>query len=97
MRQPSLITYRGCLPSLAKAKIERRTTNSYCEFVRTWRSTLEVGFDITEVVAEYGILRSCIERLAEKNNLSLIQHAGRVVNSVFDKAWLKQLKRTLLT
>jgi len=50
--------------------------------VQRWK----VGFDITEVVAEYGILRSCIERLAEKNNLSLIHHAGRVVNHVFDKA-----------
>src|ERR1051325_725823 len=50
--------------------------------VQRWK----VGFDITEVVAEYGILRTCIEHLAEKNNLSLTHHAGSVVNSVFDKA-----------
>jgi two-component system, OmpR family, phosphate regulon sensor histidine kinase PhoR len=50
--------------------------------VQRWK----VGFDITEVVAEYGILRGCLDRLAEKNSLSLTNHAGRVVNSVFDKA-----------
>jgi len=50
--------------------------------VQRWKA----GFDISEVVAEYGILRSCLERLAEKNSLSLTHHAGRVVNSVFDKA-----------
>ena len=50
--------------------------------VQRWK----VGFDITEVVAEYGILRRCIDRLAEKNGLSLTNHAGRVVNGVFDEA-----------
>jgi len=50
--------------------------------VQRWK----VGFDITEVVAEYGILRACIDRLAEKHSLSLTNHSGRVVNSVFDKA-----------
>ena len=50
--------------------------------VQRWR----VGFDITEVVAEYGILRSCIDRLAEKHNLPLTHQANRVVNNVFDNA-----------
>lgn len=50
--------------------------------VQRWR----VGFDITEVVAEYGILRSCIDRLAEKHNLPLTHQANRIVNSVFDHA-----------
>jgi two-component system, OmpR family, phosphate regulon sensor histidine kinase PhoR len=50
--------------------------------VQRWR----VGFDITEVVAEYGILRTCLDRLAEKHNLPLTNHAGRIVNTVFDNA-----------
>ena len=33
--------------------------------VQRWK----VGFDITEVVAEYGILRTCIYRLAAQHNL----------------------------
>jgi two-component system, OmpR family, phosphate regulon sensor histidine kinase PhoR len=50
--------------------------------VQRWR----VGFDITEVVAEYGILRNCLDRLAEKHNLPLTHQASRIVNSVFDNA-----------
>jgi len=50
--------------------------------VQRWR----VGFDITEVVAEYGILRACLDRLAEKNNLPLTHQANRIVNTVFDNA-----------
>ncbi len=50
--------------------------------VQRWR----VGFDITEVVAEYGILRECIDRLAEKHNLPLTHQANRIVNNVFDNA-----------
>jgi two-component system, OmpR family, phosphate regulon sensor histidine kinase PhoR len=59
-----------------------RIASSSDHGVQRWK----VGFDITEVVAEYGILRNCIERLAEKNNVSLIHHTARVVNRVFDKA-----------
>jgi len=50
--------------------------------VQRWR----VGFDITEVVAEYGILRTCIYRLAEKHRLPLTTHTACIVNSVFDTA-----------
>ena len=50
--------------------------------VQRWR----VGFDITEVVAEYGILRTCLDRLAEKHNLPLTHQASRIVNTVFDNA-----------
>ena len=50
--------------------------------VQRWR----VGFDITEVVAEYGILRTCLDRLAEKHSLPLTNQAGRIVNTVFDNA-----------
>ncbi len=50
--------------------------------VQRWR----VGFDITEVVLEYGILRTCIDRLAEQHSLPLTNQAGRIVNTVFDNA-----------
>jgi signal transduction histidine kinase len=50
--------------------------------VQRWR----VGFDITEVVTEYGILRTCLDRLAEKHSLPLTTQAGRIVNTVFDNA-----------
>ena len=50
--------------------------------VQRWR----VGFDITEVVAEYGILRTCIYRLAEKHRLPLTSNSACIINSVFDNA-----------
>lgn len=56
--------------------------------VQRWR----VGFDITEVVAEYGILRTCIYRLAEKHNLPLTVHTACVVNTVFDNAVAQAIK-----
>ena len=56
--------------------------------VQRWR----VGFDITEVVAEYGILRTCLYRLAEKNNLPLTNQAARIVNTVFDNAVAQAIK-----
>src|SRR5687768_3022250 len=56
--------------------------------VQRWR----VGFDITEVVAEYGILRTCIYRLAEKHHLSLSTHTACIVNTVFDKAVAQAIK-----
>lgn len=46
----------------------------------------KAGFDITEVVAEYSILRSCLSRLAEQHQLPFTGHAGRVINAVFDNA-----------
>ncbi len=56
--------------------------------VQRWR----VGFDITEVVAEYGILRTCIYRLAAKHNIPLTTHVACVVNTVFDNAVAQAVK-----
>lgn len=56
--------------------------------VQRWR----VGFDITEVVAEYGILRTCIYRLAEKHQLPLTTSTACIVNSVFDRAVAQSIK-----
>jgi two-component system, OmpR family, phosphate regulon sensor histidine kinase PhoR len=44
------------------------------------------GFDILEVVAEYNILRECIQDLAESHDLSLQGKAFRILNRVFDEA-----------
>jgi two-component system, OmpR family, phosphate regulon sensor histidine kinase PhoR len=46
----------------------------------------QAGFDITEVVAEYNILRCCVQELAERDGLSLSGKAARIVNTVFDEA-----------
>jgi two-component system, OmpR family, phosphate regulon sensor histidine kinase PhoR len=56
--------------------------------VQRWR----VGFDITEVVEEYGILRTCIYRLAEKHHLPLTTQAACTVNTVFDNAVAQAIK-----
>ena len=56
--------------------------------VQRWR----VGFDITEIVAEYGILRTCIYRLAEKHRLPLTSNDAYVVNTVFDNAVAQAVK-----
>jgi two-component system, OmpR family, phosphate regulon sensor histidine kinase PhoR len=44
------------------------------------------GFDIVEVVAEYNILRGCIQNLAEENGLSLDGKAFHILNRVLDGA-----------
>jgi two-component system, OmpR family, phosphate regulon sensor histidine kinase PhoR len=44
------------------------------------------GFDIVEVVAEYNILRSCINDLAENHGLSLKGKAFHILNRVLDEA-----------
>ena len=56
--------------------------------VQRWR----VGFDITEVVTEYGILRTCIYRLAEKYHLPLATNVACIVNTVFDNAVAQAIK-----
>jgi two-component system phosphate regulon sensor histidine kinase PhoR len=56
--------------------------------VQRWR----VGFDITEVVAEYGILRTCLYRLAAKHGLPLTIQDACIVNTVFDQAVAQAIK-----
>ncbi len=46
----------------------------------------QAGFDVIEVVAEYNILRCCLQELAERNGLMLTGKAARIVNTVFDEA-----------
>lgn len=46
----------------------------------------EDGFDIEEVVAEYNILRDCVNDLAERQGLDVRGTARRLLNRVFDDA-----------
>lgn len=46
----------------------------------------EDGFDITEVVAEYNILRGCVHDLAIENHLSLEGKTFHILNRVLDEA-----------
>jgi signal transduction histidine kinase len=46
----------------------------------------EDGFDIVEVVAEYGILRACIHDLADSHRLHLQGRPVQVINRVLDSA-----------
>ena len=47
---------------------------------------LEDGFDITEVVSEYNILRGCVHDLALENGLSLEGRPFHVLNRLLDEA-----------
>lgn len=46
----------------------------------------EDGFDITEVVSEYNILRGCVHDLAQGNDLSLTGNPFHILNRVLDEA-----------
>jgi two-component system, OmpR family, phosphate regulon sensor histidine kinase PhoR len=46
----------------------------------------QVGFDVTEVVAEYNILRGCLQDAAERNGILLSGKALHIVDGVFDEA-----------
>jgi two-component system, OmpR family, phosphate regulon sensor histidine kinase PhoR len=59
----------------------------------------QAGFDVTEVVAEYNILRCSLQELAEGNGLMLFGKAARIVNTVFDEAVGRAVKafETMMT
>ncbi|MFN2570851.1 MAG: sensor histidine kinase [Gemmatimonadales bacterium] len=44
------------------------------------------GFDIVEVVAEYGMLQEVLLDLAEENGVEMSSDAGRIINRVFGRA-----------
>lgn len=52
----------------------------------------QVGFDVTEVVAEYNILRQCLHDAAERDGISVNGTALHILNSVFDDAIGKAVK-----
>jgi two-component system phosphate regulon sensor histidine kinase PhoR len=47
---------------------------------------LEAGFDIEEVVAEYGMMRACIHERAEERGISMQAAPVRILNRVLDDA-----------
>lgn len=50
------------------------------------KQRFELGFDAGEVVAEYGLLRSCIKTLGEGRGIALSGEPTRVVDKVIDGA-----------
>lgn len=59
----------------------------------------QAGFDVTEVVAEYNILRQCLQDEAENNGLILTGKPLLIVNNIFDDAIGKAVKafETMMT
>jgi signal transduction histidine kinase len=50
------------------------------------KQRFEVGFDVGEIVVEYGLLRVCIQELAEERGHAFCGDAVRVVGRVIDEA-----------
>jgi signal transduction histidine kinase len=59
----------------------------------------QAGFDVTEVVAEYNILRQCLQDAAERDGITLSGKTLHIINSVFDDAIGKAVKafETMMT
>jgi signal transduction histidine kinase len=59
----------------------------------------QAGFDITEVVAEYNILRACLQDVAERDGLTLGGTTLHIINRVFDEAVGRAVKafETMMT
>jgi two-component system phosphate regulon sensor histidine kinase PhoR len=59
----------------------------------------QAGFDVTEVVAEYNILRQCLQDAAERDGILLAGKTLQIMNAVFDDAIGKAVKafETMMT
>ena len=59
----------------------------------------QAGFDVTEVVAEYNILRQCLQDAAENNGLIMSGKPLLIVDNIFDDAIGKAVKafETMMT
>src|ERR1041385_4516120 len=59
----------------------------------------QAGFDVTEVVAEYNILRQCLQDAAESEGILLVGKPLHIVNNIFDDAIGKAVKafETMMT
>ena len=49
------------------------------------KQRFEVGFDVGEIVAEYGLLRACVQELAESRGLAFCGDSARVVGHRIDE------------
>jgi signal transduction histidine kinase len=80
-----------------KSEIETQETNAISaeHGLLRWQA----GFDVTEVVAEYNILRQCLQDEAEDNGLILSGKPLLIVNNIFDDAIGKAVKafETMMT
>src|SRR5690242_15724538 len=52
----------------------------------------QAGFDVTEVVAEYNILRQCLLEAAEREKITLSGEPLHITNNIFDDAIGKAVK-----
>jgi len=59
----------------------------------------QAGFDVTEVVSEYNILRQCVQDAAERESITLTGKTLHIINGVFDDAIGKAVKgfETMMT
>jgi two-component system, OmpR family, phosphate regulon sensor histidine kinase PhoR len=59
----------------------------------------QAGFDVTEVVAEYNILRQCLQDAAEQEGITLHGKPLHIINDIFDDAIGKAVKafETMMT
>jgi hypothetical protein len=89
MKYPKLLEHLGkeLIRHSEEADAEVRAVSAEHGLLR-WQA----GFDVTEVVAEYNILRCCLQELAERNGLMLFGKAARIVNTVFDEAVAARLR-----
>jgi two-component system phosphate regulon sensor histidine kinase PhoR len=85
------------LAAALKAKTEIQETNAISaeHGLLRWQA----GFDVTEVVAEYNILRQCLQDAAESGSIVLTGKPLLIVNNIFDDAIGKAVKafETMMT
>ena len=77
------------------------TASTETETISTEHGLLrwQAGFDITEVVAEYNILRACLQEAADRDGLKLGVVTLHIINRVFDEAVGRAVKafETMMT
>jgi signal transduction histidine kinase len=85
------------LATALKSETETQETNAISaeHGLLRWQA----GFDVTEVVAEYNILRQCLEDAAESGGILLTGKPLLIVNDIFDDAIGKAVKafETMMT
>lgn len=85
------------LADALKSKDEAQETNG----ISTEHGLLrwQAGFDVTEVIAEYNILRQCLQDAAERDGIILSGKPLLIINNLFDDAIGKAVKafETMMT
>ncbi len=90
------------LDGLAEALMrEQETVEDQADSISAEHGLLrwQAGFDVTEVVTEYNILRACLQDMAEREGMVLSGRVLHIVNGVFDKAVSSAVKafETMMT